>query len=46
VAVVPRELIEPVLVEAEALVGAENVIRDAVRNGMKPLAAYEQFGKF
>jgi regulator of RNase E activity RraA len=46
VAVVPRDLIEPVLVEAEALVGAENVIRDAVRNGMKPLAAYEQFGKF
>jgi hypothetical protein len=46
VAVVPRDLIETVLEEAEALVGTENLIRDAVRGGMKPLAAYEQFGKF
>jgi 4-hydroxy-4-methyl-2-oxoglutarate aldolase len=46
VAVVPRDLIETVLAEAEALVGTENLIRDAVRDGMKPLAAYEQFGKF
>ena len=46
VAVIPRDLIETVLEEAEALVGTENLIRDAVREGMKPLAAYEQFGKF
>jgi 4-hydroxy-4-methyl-2-oxoglutarate aldolase len=46
VAVIPRDLIETVLEQAEALVGTENLIRDAVRNGMKPLAAYEQFGKF
>ena len=46
VAVIPRDLIETVLAEAEALVGTENLIRDAVRDGMKPLAAYEQFGKF
>jgi regulator of RNase E activity RraA len=46
VAVIPRDLIETVLAEAEALVGTENLIRDAVRGGMKPLAAYEQFGKF
>jgi len=46
VAVIPRDLIEAVLTEAEALVGTENLIRDAVRGGMKPLAAYEQFGKF
>lgn len=46
VAVIPRDLIETVLTEAEALVGTENLIRDAVRDGMKPLAAYEQFGKF
>jgi 4-hydroxy-4-methyl-2-oxoglutarate aldolase len=46
VAVIPRDLIETVLEQAEALVGIENLIRDAVRNGMKPLAAYEQFGKF
>ena len=46
VVVIPRDLIETVLEEAEALVGTENLIRDAVRAGMKPLAAYEQFGKF
>jgi 4-hydroxy-4-methyl-2-oxoglutarate aldolase len=46
VVVVPRDLIEPVLEEAEALVGTENLIRDAVRGGLKPLDAYEQFGKF
>jgi 4-hydroxy-4-methyl-2-oxoglutarate aldolase len=46
VAIVPRDLIETVLAEAEALVGTENLIRDAVRGGLKPLAAYEQFGKF
>jgi 4-hydroxy-4-methyl-2-oxoglutarate aldolase len=46
VAVIPRELVEIVLEEAEALVGTENLIRDAVRDGMKPLTAYEQFGKF
>ena len=46
VAVIPRELIESVLAEAEELVGTENLIRDAVRDGMKPLAAYERFGKF
>jgi regulator of RNase E activity RraA len=46
VAVIPHDLIERVLTEAEALVGTENLIREAVREGMKPLAAYEQFGKF
>ena len=46
VAVIPHDLIQTVLEQAEALVGTENLIRDAVRGGMKPLAAYEQFGKF
>jgi regulator of RNase E activity RraA len=46
VAVIPHGLIETVLEQAEALVGTENLIRDAVRGGMKPLAAYERFGKF
>lgn len=46
VAVIPGDLIVSVLEEAEALVGTENLIRDAVRDGMKPLAAYEKFGKF
>lgn len=46
VAIVPRDLIERVFEEAEALVGTENLIRDAVRGGMLPLDAYERFGKF
>jgi regulator of RNase E activity RraA len=46
VAVIPHDLIQTVLDHAEALVGTENLIRDAVRGGMKPLAAYEKFGKF
>jgi len=46
VAIVPRDLIEAVFEEAEALVGTENLIREAVRGGMLPLAAYERFGKF
>jgi 4-hydroxy-4-methyl-2-oxoglutarate aldolase len=46
VAIVPHDLVKTVLEEAEALVGTENLIRDAVRDGMMPLAAYEQFGKF
>ena len=46
VAVIPHNLIETVLLEAEALVGTENLIRDAVRNGVKPLAAYDRFGRF
>jgi hypothetical protein len=32
--------------QAEALVGTEHLIRDAVRHWMLPLAAYERFGKF
>lgn len=46
VAIVPHDLIETVFEEANSLVGTENLIRDAVRDGMMPLAAYEQFGKF
>jgi len=46
VAVIPHDLIQTVLEQAEALVGTENLVREAVRGGMKPLAAYEQFGKF
>jgi 4-hydroxy-4-methyl-2-oxoglutarate aldolase len=46
VAIVPHDLIERVFEEAEALVGTENLIRDAVRGGMLPLDAYERFGKF
>lgn len=46
VAVVPRKLALEVLLECEALLDAENLVRDAVRKGMAPLAAYEKFGVF
>jgi 4-hydroxy-4-methyl-2-oxoglutarate aldolase len=46
VAVVPQDLALDVLLECEALLDAENQVRDAVRKGMAPLAAYEKFGLF
>ena len=46
VVVVPAGVAEQVLREAEAKVGTENLVRDAVRNGMSPLEAYERFGTF
>jgi hypothetical protein len=35
-----------VLTRCEAVVGAENKVRNAVKRGMTPLEAYEKFGKF
>ena len=46
VAVVPQGLAVQVLLECEALLDTENRVRDAVRKGMAPLAAYEKFGVF
>jgi len=46
VTVVPKKLALHVLLECEALLDTENQLRDAVRKGMTPLAAYEKFGVF
>ena len=46
VAVVPKALAVPVLLECERLLSTENRVRAAVRKGMAPLAAYEKFGVF
>jgi len=46
VVVVPAGLVEEVLREAEAKVATEDEIRDLVRSGTLPLAAYERFGTF
>jgi regulator of RNase E activity RraA len=46
VVVVPQEIAESVLVEAEAKAATESEIRAAVRDGMSPLEAYERFGTF
>ena len=46
IAVIPVEVVEQVLVAAEELATTENLVRDVVREGVLPLAAYERFGKF
>jgi regulator of RNase E activity RraA len=46
VVAVPKALTVPVLLECESLIHVENRVRDAVRAGMPPLAAYEKFGYF
>lgn len=46
VACVPQDVAEDVLTEAEATVDTEDEIRDAVRDGMAPLDAYDQYEKF
>lgn len=46
IVVVPSAVAEDVLAEAEAKVSTENEIRDAVRDGMLPLEAYERYGTF
>jgi regulator of RNase E activity RraA len=46
VAVVPKRLALEVLLECEALLDTENKVRDAVRRGMAPLAAYDKYGVF
>ena len=46
VVVVPAGVAEQVLRDAEAKVGTESLVRDAVRHGMSPLDAYERFGTF
>lgn len=44
--VVPRQLASEVLLKCEQLISTENKVRDAVRQGISPLEAYETFGRF
>lgn len=46
IVVIPGDLVERVLREAEAVVSTESEIRSAVRGGMLPLEAYETYGTF
>lgn len=46
VVVVPKEIAEDVLHEAESLSTTEDSVRTAVQNGVQPLEAYDEFGEF
>jgi regulator of RNase E activity RraA len=46
VVVVPSDLAEDVLAEAEQKAATESDIRRAVRDGMSPLEAYERYRTF
>jgi 4-hydroxy-4-methyl-2-oxoglutarate aldolase len=46
VVVVPRRVAQEVLTRCERLLGTEGRVRAAIRRGMSPLEAYEEFGAF
>jgi 4-hydroxy-4-methyl-2-oxoglutarate aldolase len=46
IVIVPRRLAHEVAQRAETLMGSENAVRQAIRRGLTPLAAYEKFGVF
>jgi regulator of RNase E activity RraA len=46
VVVVPAALRDEVLEKARGVAGTEDRVRDAVRRGIPPLDAYDEFGKF
>jgi 4-hydroxy-4-methyl-2-oxoglutarate aldolase len=46
IVVVPSEVLDGVLADAEAVVATESEIRHAVRDGVLPLDAYDRFGTF
>ncbi len=46
VVVVPAALKDEVLEKAGAVAGTESQVREAVRRGVAPLEAYDEFGKF
>ena len=46
VVVLPQSVAEEVITKAEAVVHTENAVRKAILEGVRPLQAYEQFGRF
>jgi 4-hydroxy-4-methyl-2-oxoglutarate aldolase len=46
VVIIPRELVEEVVVRTEEVVATESDMRRALIGGMDPVEAYEKYGKF
>jgi len=46
VVVIPQEIAEEVIARAEEVVHTENEVRNAILQGVHPLAAYRRFGRF
>jgi 4-hydroxy-4-methyl-2-oxoglutarate aldolase len=46
VLVIPRDATLEVLARAEEVMGTENLVRKAILNGVHPLDAYRQYGRF
>lgn len=46
VLVIPHEIADEILLEAEAVVNTENLVRKAILEGVHPLDAYHQYGRF
>lgn len=46
VVVIPKELVQTVVTQTEALAMTESQVRDAILDGMDPVEAYLKYGKF
>jgi 4-hydroxy-4-methyl-2-oxoglutarate aldolase len=46
IVIIPQALVEDVTVEAEEVLRKENLVRKAILQGVDPVAAYLQYGKF
>ncbi|MCH2208740.1 MAG: hypothetical protein MK132_23130 [Lentisphaerales bacterium] len=46
VVIIPGDMAEAVCSRAEELIGTENLVRKAILEGVDPVEAYLQYGKF
>ncbi len=46
VVIIPQEITDEVLIEAEAVMNTENLVRKAILAGVHPLDAYNKYGRF
>lgn len=46
IVVIPAALLDDILARTEEVVATENEIREAVREGVSPLEAYDRYGIF